>query len=754
MLLLPIVSVFLTAAFSSFSFLTSQGAFASAIQRSGYPASYRGVFPVKCNHDRDVVRAVVEFGLPYNFGLEVGSKAELVLAAATLAESGSSSVGTLIICNGYKDAEYMELAMRVGQLGPSVVIVMEQPEEVALAIKAATGVPGSPTALGIRAKLGTVHAGHWASTSGDAAKFGLNTRQIVAAVHRLGSTNLLSRLQLLHFHVGSQMSSLGEVRDALAEGAALYAELVKMGAHGLSFLDVGGGLAIDYDGSGSEEHTSRAYALEDYASAVVNAVGEACASRDVVPPTLVSESGRALASHHAVVVFDVIQKTFEDAGEAAAVGTPSHSIEDNGDSFQEATSGSAKSVSFSPTTASLHSPLLRCSLAEQRQSNNISMHKLSPKANFLLSTLRQLLDSMGPTSVSLRGALRDAAYFKEDTLRAFKLGMLTLPDKAAVDELVDAIATRSRELATLHNVNLNTENNSSGSSSNSSDPPVSMVHINLSVFRSAVDCWAIDQVFPIMPLSKLDQPPDMRAVLADLTCDSDGKIDSFINPNGGAPLCSLPLHCSTNSNEPYRLGMFLTGVYQETMGSNHNMFGSLNSATIRVRPISTTTSTGTSGGGGQLQYEIVQVNAVENSEEDELNNNNNNGVVQCSTKPVHPVASCMSLCSEGGVHGGGGSGGGGSECSSQLNDAQNWNNIDRNVAAFKSSTHGFVIERTVAGESVATVLSRAGHDADLMLRSMHSMATEAVAGRRVDVSEAQAAMQCVASRLDGYTYMR
>ncbi len=745
-----------------------QGAFASAIQRAGYPASYRGVFPVKCNHDRDVVRAVVEFGAPYKFGLEVGSKAELVLAAATLAETGSSSVGTLIICNGYKDAEYMELAMRVGQLGPSVVIVMEQPEEVALAMKAATLVPGSPTAFGIRAKLGTVHGGHWASTSGDAAKFGLNTRQIVAAVHRLGTANLLSRLQLLHFHVGSQMSSLGEVRDALSEGAALYAELVNMGAHGLSYLDVGGGLAIDYDGSGSEEHTSRAYALEDYASAVVGAVGEACSTRGVAAPTLVSESGRALGSHHAVVVFDVIQKNIaEDAGDAVCTTTTTRFGADTNPTTmedQEATSA-AKSLIFSPTTTSLHSPLQRCSLAEQGTAKpsptSQAVKNISTKATFLLTTLRQLLDSMGPTASSLRGALRDAAYFKEDTLRAFKLGLLTLPDKAAVDELVDAISTRARELATLHGVSLTLNGSDSNDTNNhSNNAPVSMVHINLSVFRSAVDCWAINQVFPIMPLSRLDQAPDMRAILADLTCDSDGKIDSFINPDGGAPLRSLPLHSTTSSAsaEPYRLGMFLTGVYQETMGSNHNMFGSLNSATIRVRPTSTTTSGATmTGQHGQLQYDVVQV-ATPVESEDEVNNNADN-----ISNHVHPVASCMSLCSEGGGTAGSG---GGSECSTQLGGAQQiWNNSNAVVATGDAtamihsmipykSTHSFVIERTVAGESVATVLSRAGHDADLMLRSMHSMASDAVSGRRVDVSEAEAAMQCVISRLDGYTYMR
>jgi arginine decarboxylase-like protein len=329
--------------------------------------------------------------------------------------------------------------------------------------------------------------------------------------------------------------------------------------------------------------------------------------------------------------------------------------------------------------------------------------------------------------------------------------MLTLPDKAGVDELLDAIATRSRELAALHGVNL-TENTHHHHQEHNA--PVSMVHINLSVFRSAVDCWAINQVFPIMPLSKLDQAPDMHAVLADLTCDSDGKIDSFINPSGGAPLRSLPLHSSSTA-KPYRLGMFLTGVYQETMGSNHNMFGALNSATIRVR------STATSQSSGQLQYDVVQIHAVEN--EEEFNNNSANNIIIGNTFAVHPVASSMSLCSEGGCVGGGTANN--SECSSQLAGALNWNHLANNSNSVDNhismryrgntkSTHNFVIENRVAGESVATVLSRAGHDADSMLRSMHSMAAEAVSSRHIDISEAEAAMQCVMSRLDGYTYMR
>ena len=731
------------------------GAFAAAIRRCGYPSSYRGVFPVKCNHDCDVIRAVVECGQSYGFGLEVGSKAELVMAAAVLAQSGSAAVGTLLVCNGYKDLEYMELAMHVGQLGPSVVIVMEQPEEVSVALRAAALVPTSPTALGIRAKLGTVHGGHWASTSGDAAKFGLSTREIVDAVRRLETHGHLSRLALLHFHVGSQMSSLGEVRDALAEGAALYAELVNMGAVGLRLLDVGGGLAIDYDGSGSEQHTSRAYALEDYAAAVVGAVGEACAARRVVPPTIVSESGRALASHHAVVIFDVMRDENDNDEQLDTVTPP------------------APPVLVSQLSL-LNSPLQRCSLGEQKQQQQQQQQQqtttttstttttttipLSPsmKASFLLGTLRQVLDIMGPTATSLRSALSDAAYFKDDTLRAFKMGAVTLMEKALVDTLVDAIAARARELAALHSVTL------SGCAGGAA--PVRQVHINLSVFRSVVDCWAIGQVFPIVPLSKMDQKPDVEATLADLTCDSDGKIDAFINPKGGQPLSSLPLHSnSTNfSSEPYRLGLFLAGVYQETMGSAHNMFGSLNSATIRLRSRSSSSNAVNVADGVTTITTTVPP------------------TIDATDGGIPSVPSSMSLCSE--IHSSSTSNG--SECSSSSTMHQHqqmmmmmpggslaeWDAPTEDAipsppppscedttksTTTKSQQHiSFVVEGVVAGESVATVLSRAGHAEHEMMRSISTMAAQAVSAGRIDAGDAAAVMQCVTRRMKGYTYMR
>ena len=815
--------------------LILQAAFASAIHRASYPSPYRGVFPVKCNHDIDVVKAVLEFGRPYGFGLEVGSKAELILAAAAIAEAGGvtgCSTGTLLICNGYKDAEYMELAMHIGQIGPSVVIVMEQPEEVALAVRAAIAVPTSRTVLGIRAKLGTVHGGHWASTSGDAAKFGLTSRQIVSAVHRLDTAGLLPRLALLHFHVGSQMSSLREVRDALAEGAVLYAELVGLGASGLKYLDVGGGLAIDYDGSSSEEHTSRAYGLDDYAAAVVGAVREACASRGVSPPTLISESGRALASHHAVVVFDVLPgldesedravdgslvsspcvstahgdgtgNSSEDETTAFSIHTSAECMRDSQEPQQQEDKGLARTTSA--VAATLSSPLQRCSLREHQKSQTAEVPfrpASSSKSTFLLTTLRQVLDSMGPYEASLRCALRDASYFKEDTLRAFKLGMVSLAEKAAVEELVESIENKAREFE--HWISLNSNGAMNEMSSSSSEIPsgaisaTRMLHINLSVFRSAVDCWAIGQVFPIVPLSGMDQQPAVHAVLADLTCDSDGKLDNFINPKGGEPLKALPLPASygrapSTDETPHRLGLFLTGVYQETMGSNHNMFGSLNSATIRLRP-----------GVNRPSQSPEEVDTDTTAGMEEGANNSDNGIIVQADVPYLPgVPSCMSLCSESGcgcginssdssralilgpeisnsggqvAHGGpwvklstfsgvedNNNGGRLNKISlSAIRDTAGNNSVDQSLAGVPASALSpsvgldlaFVVERIVPGENVATVLSRAGHDASAMLRNVANMAGAAVSAQRIDRNEAEAALECVAKRMDGYTYMR
>jgi arginine decarboxylase len=314
-----------------------------------------------------------------------------------------------------------------------------------------------------------------------------------------------------------------------------------------------------------------------------------------------------------------------------------------------------------------------------------------------------VLDGLTPSQWSIADAVRDADYYKLEALRAFKLGLLSLEDRVAAEELVAAVHRRARSFASLHalvfpadgTMPSNLDNNKTISNGGDRTGEVRTLHVNMSVFRSAVDCWAIGQVFPIVPLSRLDEEPTERAVLADLTCDSDGKLDTFINPSGGAALKALPVHMGGRAGDPYRLAMFLTGVYQETMGSPHNLFGSLNSATIRLRP--------------------------------------SRGL------PVAP--SSLSLCSETGM---------GSECSQSTTMASG---VECAVAWVAPGGLEFVVERVVQGESVATVLSRVGHDAAAMLRSVRSMATGVAESGRASADVVDAAMAYVQARMEGYTYM-
>lgn len=619
-------------------------AFAQAIHRQDYRGTYQGVFPVKCNHDRDVVSSVVEFGAPFSFGLEVGSKAELVLAAAALCRAPGTnprvSCGapppSLLVCNGYKDAEYMEMALRCGQLLEScsvkVVIVMEQPEEVAVAISLLSLLPSSPTCLGLRAKLSTAHGGHWGCTSGESAKFGLSPRQVVHAFRALDASGLIPRLALLHFHVGSQMNTLDAVQDALAEGAALYASLRSMGASWLGYLDVGGGLAIDYDGSRSDSHSSRAYCVDGYADVVVRSVMEACNAKCVPHPAIVSESGRALASHHAVIVFDVL-----DGGD----GGSEHQLNDS------------------------------ASDAQSFFNRAVPKYSKNAQTDYFFNALAAVADHRVQ---GIENVLQSIEAIKSEALRAFKLGTLNLEERVMIEEFAHAIKDRVM-------------------SSSSRERATKQVHINLSVFRSAVDSWAIGQLFPILPLSRLDENPTERVVLADLTCDSDGKLDAFINPQGGPALKALPVHsdygrpssASASGPTPYRLAMFLTGVYQETMGSPHNLYGSLNSVTVRLRQ-----------------------------------------------RYSNDLSVFPSMCS---------SPFNWKECDSEKSDDENFT-IQEVYPEFE-----FVIDRIVHGESVAGVLSRAGHDMEEMISKIRAL-NATLGGEVCD------AVAFVESRIGGYTYMR
>ena len=481
--------------------------FSKAIARYNYSGTYRGVFPVKCNQQRHLIEDLVQFGRPHQFGLEAGSKPELLIALATL-----DTPGALVICNGYKDREYIETAILAQRLGQTPIIVIEQAEEVQLVIDASRKLGIEPI-LGVRAKLSAKGIGRWGTSAGDRAKFGLTVPEILAAVEQLKAAGMLTSLQLLHFHVGSQISAISVIKDALREAGQIYVELFKLGGN-MQYLDVGGGLGVDYDGSKTNFHTSKNYNMQNYANDVVAAIKEACGERNIPVPTLVSESGRAIASHQSVLIFDVL--------------------------------GTSDVRSERPVGLS-EAPLVIRNLSETYES-------ISPE-NF-------------------QEAYHDVVQFKDEAVSMFGFGVLSLTERAQAEQLfwaccekILAIARQQEyvpdDLEDLEQI------------------MASIYYINLSVFQSAPDSWAIDQLFPIMPIHRLDQEPTQRGILADLTCDSDGKIDQFIALRDVKSV--LELH-PLQPGEPYYLGMFLNGAYQEIMGNLHNLFGDTNTVHIRLSP--------------------------------------------------------------------------------------------------------------------------------------------------------------------------
>lgn len=483
--------------------------FAKAIARYSYPGRYRGVFPVKCNQQRHLVEDLVRFGQPHQFGLEAGSKPELLIAIASL-----KTPGALLICNGYKDLEYVETAMLAQRLGHQAIIVIEQLEEVDLVIEASRRLQIQPI-LGVRAKLSAKGIGRWGTSAGDRAKFGLNIPEVVAAIEHLRVANLLKSLQLLHFHIGSQISAISVIKDALREASQIYVELARLGAN-MKFLDVGGGLGVDYDGSKSNSAASKNYNMQNYANDVVAEVKEACAEADISVPTLVSESGRAIASHQSVLIMNVL--------------------------------GSSETLDLTPEPAQADEHLIIRNLWETYQTIDVENYQ---------------------------EAYNDALQFKEEAVSLFGFGYLSLQGRARVERLCGACCQKILAIARQDDdVAVDLED--------LERRMASLYYTNLSVFQSAPDTWAIGQLFPIMPIHRLEEEPTQRGTLVDLTCDSDGKIDQFIYSRDTKPI--LELH-TLKPNEPYYLGMFLNGAYQEVMGNLHNLFGDTNVVHIDLTPM-------------------------------------------------------------------------------------------------------------------------------------------------------------------------
>lgn len=492
------------------------GAFERAITRYGYAGRYQGVFPVKCNQQRHVVEELVSCGKRWHFGLEAGSKAELLIALSLIDDPEA-----LLICNGYKDQRYIETAILARRLGRRPVVVIEQADEVQRIIAASEALGAAPL-IGIRARLSSRSTGRWSSSVGEKAKFGLPVPEILATVEALREANLLEELRLLHFHVGSQINDIAVVKDALQEASRMYVELHAIGAP-MGYLDVGGGLGIDYDGSRTATAASTNYSLQNYANDVVATVQEGCAPHGVAVPTLVSESGRAIASHFSVLVFDVL--------------------------------GSGGLQQSAPPEAG-EEPLIVRNLRDTLA----GIHTLPTDATADVSRLQE--------------AWNDALKFKADALAAFRLGYLSLQDRSLAEQLTWACAralldrlpedvTLPEDLKELPAVLAET------------------YYANLSIFRSAPDTWAIQQLFPVMPLHRLDEKPTRLGHFADLTCDSDGRLSRFISDGRSKPL--LELHPLV-ADQPYLIGLFLGGAYQEVMGNLHNLFGSTDAVHIRLAP--------------------------------------------------------------------------------------------------------------------------------------------------------------------------
>lgn len=509
------------------------GCMETAIAKYHYSGTYQGVFPVKCNQNRHLVEDVVRYGKPYNFGLEAGSKPELTIALAALKPNPDNPTQPLLICNGYKDREYLETALLATKLGQKILIVIEQIEELDLIAEISQKLAIRPI-LGVRAKLSTKGSGRWGDSTGDRAKFGLTIPQIVNLVNELQANNLLDCLQLLHFHIGSQISSIAVIKNAIREASQIYVQLAKMTGN-MHYIDVGGGLAVDYDGSKSNFQASKNYNMQNYANDIVAQIKDACDMGRVSHPTIISESGRAIASHQSVLVFDIL--------------------------------GTNRVAETSPQSLQESEHLIIRNLAETYNSIDLGNYQ---------------------------EAYNDAIGFREEAFNLFNLGYFSLTQRARAEELYWACCCKIARI--IHNI-------SSTSQERRYIPDelqelakimAATYYANLSIFQSVPDSWAIEQLFPIMPIHRLDEKPLARGIIADLTCDSDGKIDSFIDLKDTKPVLELhPLN-----DRPYYLGMFLVGAYQEVMGNLHNLFGNTNVVHVRA-----TTK------GYQIQY-VVKGNTI------------------------------------------------------------------------------------------------------------------------------------------------
>lgn len=484
---------------------TLNEAFGKAIAENKYRSQYRGVFPIKVNQLREVVEEILDAGRPFHYGIEVGSKPEMYAALAVHTDNES-----LIVCNGYKDDAYIRAALIGRKLGKRVILIAEKLSEVRAIARIAKEMGVEPE-IGVRVRLVTRGAGKWAESSGEHAKFGLSTSEILDAAAILTEAGMPQAFKLVHFHIGSQVPDILIIKRAVREAARYYAKLRRLG-HPIEYIDVGGGLAIDYDGSRTPTDASMNYSVEEYARDIVANIADVCEEERVPHPHIVSESGRAIVAQHCVLVveaFGAIERTSTQKAPAPA----------------------------------------------------------GPNEHKLITTLREVDAKLNETNL-LEG-WHDLLEVKEESEKLFELGYLELDVKAAIETLFWQIAARINVMA-----------RASGDPSELPDELAALEAkfgtqqiCNFSVFQSLLDHWAFGALFPVVPIERLNERPGLLSTLADITCDSDGKVGKFID-RSEASRDTLPLHA--RNDQPYYIGVFLTGAYQDIMGDIHNLFGRVN----------------------------------------------------------------------------------------------------------------------------------------------------------------------------------
>jgi arginine decarboxylase len=473
--------------------------FQKAFQDHGYKGSYQGVYPIKVNQQRHLVEELVYYGRNLRLGLECGSKPELLVVLALM-----NNKDAVVVCNGFKDSEYIETALLAQKLGRHTIIVMDRKDELPLIIAAAKKFNMKPK-IGFRAKLNTQGAGKWVDSSGARSKFGLTTVEIMEGIELLKKENMLDCLELLHYHIGSQVPAINSIKSSLKEAARFFVELYKLGAH-LKFIDVGGGLGVDYDGTGRSD-SSVNYSEQEYANDVVSTLQNLCDEKGIPHPNIITECGRALVAHHSVLICNVTGRNDLRRPEP-------------------------------PKSAGKSDPSI-------------------------IQDMQYIFEKINKDNIN--ECYNDLMQTKSESLNLFVYGVLSLEQRAWCESMYFAISTKMLALAKI-------TPDCDDIVKSLQEELCDTYFCNFSVFQSVPDSWAVGQLFPVMPIHRLKEEPDHEATLADLTCDSDGKIEKFIDTETGEYKKTIKIHEYTES-QPYYLGVFLTGAYQEILGDLHNLFG-------------------------------------------------------------------------------------------------------------------------------------------------------------------------------------